>query len=286
MDVLIVERDDLAGSALADTLDAGGILATVASDEEALELPTDDAPRLVITGINRGHDEDLTGLKVVAAMRRKWPQLCVLYLAALWPARFPRERLTVRERFLAKPVRLAQMIRTVRELLDSGLCQQPGDCHSIIYTLSVRSLDSLTVDDQPFWAFYALHRVMLADEIALSASPRVRLRSRYSVPSWASFHTTTQCSEPPTADPFPVSLGRRSPRREATRGGQPQLGRATGLLTAYTRGRAYPPAPRNRSFSERRTSAQNPCPSRGSNNCSWVPVVRHRANRGYAGTAF
>jgi DNA-binding response OmpR family regulator len=125
MEVLIVERDELVGATLADTLDAEGIAAAVTSDDEALKLLPGDAPQVVITGINRGHDEDLTGLKVVSAMRRKWPQLCVVYLAALWPARLRREMLTARERFLTKPVRLAQMSRTVRELLDSGLCQKP-----------------------------------------------------------------------------------------------------------------------------------------------------------------
>jgi DNA-binding response OmpR family regulator len=111
---------------LADTLDAEGIASAIASDEEALKLPPDDAPQVVITGINRGHDEDLTGLKVVSAMRRKWPQLCAVYLAALWPARLRREMLGARERFLTKPVRLEQLTRTVRELLDSSLCRQPG----------------------------------------------------------------------------------------------------------------------------------------------------------------
>jgi DNA-binding response OmpR family regulator len=124
MDVLIVEHDELMRSMLADTLDAEGIPAAVASDEEALTLTPDDAPRLVITGINRAHNEDLTGLRVVSAMRRKWPQLCVIYLSALWPARLRRERLAAGERFLTKPVRVAQLTRTVRELLDSGLCRR------------------------------------------------------------------------------------------------------------------------------------------------------------------
>jgi hypothetical protein len=106
-------------------LDAEGISASVASDEEALKLPLGDAPQVVITGLNRGHDEDLTGLKVISAIRSKWPQICVLYLAALWPARLHREVLTVRERLLTKPVRLGQVIRIVRELLSSGLCRQP-----------------------------------------------------------------------------------------------------------------------------------------------------------------
>jgi DNA-binding response OmpR family regulator len=122
MDVLIVEHDELMGAVLAETFNAEGISATVASDEEALKLPPDDAPQLVITAINRGHNEDLTGLKVVSALRRKWPQLCVIYLAALWPACLRREMLAKgSERFLTKPVRLAQMIQSVREMLASGL---------------------------------------------------------------------------------------------------------------------------------------------------------------------
>jgi DNA-binding response OmpR family regulator len=126
MDVLIVERDDLIGSMLADTLDAEGISTAIASDEEALMLPPGDAPHVVITSMNRGHDEDLAGLKVVAAMRRKWPQLCAVYFAALWPARLDRHALTARERFLPKPFRLTGLIRTVRGLLESGRCHQSG----------------------------------------------------------------------------------------------------------------------------------------------------------------
>lgn len=83
-----------------------------------------DTPQVVITGINRGHDEDLTGFEVVSAIRRKWPQLCAVYLAALWPASLRREKLAASERFLTKPVPISQMIRTVRELLDSGLCRK------------------------------------------------------------------------------------------------------------------------------------------------------------------
>jgi DNA-binding NtrC family response regulator len=123
MDVLIIERDELVRSVLAETLDAEGITATGAADEEALKLLSNDAPQVVITGINRGHDEDLTGLKLVAAMRRKWPQLCAVYLAALWPARLRPEMLGTGERFLPKPVPLSRMIHVVRELLDSGLCR-------------------------------------------------------------------------------------------------------------------------------------------------------------------
>jgi hypothetical protein len=40
MDVLIIERDEQMGSVLADTLDSEGISFAVASDEEALNLPS------------------------------------------------------------------------------------------------------------------------------------------------------------------------------------------------------------------------------------------------------
>jgi DNA-binding response OmpR family regulator len=126
MDVLIIERDEQMGLVLADTLDGEGISFAVASDEEALNLPSDDAPRVIVTGLNRGHYEDQRGLDMVSAMRRKWPQLCALYLAALWPAHLRDGKLAAGERFLTKPVRLAQMTDTVHELLDSGLCGRPA----------------------------------------------------------------------------------------------------------------------------------------------------------------
>jgi len=124
MNVLIVERDKLVGTMLADALDAEGFSVELSSnDEEALKLPPDDAPQVVITGINRGHNEDLTGLNVVSAMRRNWPQLCAVYLSALWPVRLRREMLAAGERFFTKPVHLALLIRAVRELLNSDLCR-------------------------------------------------------------------------------------------------------------------------------------------------------------------
>jgi DNA-binding response OmpR family regulator len=124
MDVLIVERDELVGATLVDMLDEAGISAAAASDEGALRLLPEAAPQVAITSINRGHNEDLAGLKVISAIRRKWPQLRVVYLAALWPVRLRREALAAGERFLAKPVSWTQLTRTVRELLAPGLCRQ------------------------------------------------------------------------------------------------------------------------------------------------------------------
>ena len=127
MDVLIVERDELIAATLADALADGGIAAGVATDDEALALALTPAasPHVVITGMNRTHQEDLAGQDVVRTLRRKWPALCVVYLAALWPARLQRSALAAGERFLSKPVALTKMIRTVQELLAAGICQ-PG----------------------------------------------------------------------------------------------------------------------------------------------------------------
>jgi DNA-binding response OmpR family regulator len=126
MDVLIVERDELLGWILTDALDGEGITVAVASDEEALMLLPDDAPELVITGMNRGHHEDLTGLTLVVALRQKWPGVGAIYLAALWPEHLPHRALATGERFLTKPVCLEAMVKVVRELLKSGICRHPG----------------------------------------------------------------------------------------------------------------------------------------------------------------
>jgi DNA-binding response OmpR family regulator len=47
MDVLIIERDELIGSMLAETLDAEGISVAVVSDEDALKLASGDAPQVM-----------------------------------------------------------------------------------------------------------------------------------------------------------------------------------------------------------------------------------------------
>ena len=117
MDVLIVERDELVGTVLADLLADDGIAAAVMPDEQALALPPDNAPLVVITGMNRGHSEDLTGLEFAGALRKKWPTLGVVYLAALWPVCLHSCALAARDRFLSKPVALTDMVRTVRELM-------------------------------------------------------------------------------------------------------------------------------------------------------------------------
>ena len=74
-----MERDELLGSTFTDALDDEGISAAVLADDEALKLTPDHSPRVVITSMNRGHSEDLSGLDVVSAMRRNCPGLCAIY---------------------------------------------------------------------------------------------------------------------------------------------------------------------------------------------------------------
>jgi DNA-binding response OmpR family regulator len=114
---------------LTDALAEDGITAAVMPDDEALVLPSEPAPIVVITGMNRDHNEDLAGLKVATCMRKKWkwPTLCIVFLASLWPFRLARNVLTAGDRFLAKPFAPTQMVRTVRQLMASGVCRQPDN---------------------------------------------------------------------------------------------------------------------------------------------------------------
>jgi DNA-binding response OmpR family regulator len=117
MDVLIVERDELIASVLADALSEDGIdTATVSDEDEALIACRAQTPRVIITGINR-RDEDMKGLGLGRSLQKRWPWLSVVYLAALWPFRLQRGALGIRERFLTKPVAMRSLVGTVRELL-------------------------------------------------------------------------------------------------------------------------------------------------------------------------
>jgi CheY-like chemotaxis protein len=117
MDVLIVERDELVAEVLATALEEEGIeVAIVDDDKKALEACEPEAPQVVITSINRRR-EDMAGLVLVHAMRRRCPLLSVIYMAAIWPAQLHRRALGVHDRFVSKPVPLSKLVRTVRELL-------------------------------------------------------------------------------------------------------------------------------------------------------------------------
>jgi DNA-binding response OmpR family regulator len=117
MDVLIVERDPMVAEVLADALADVGITADITADEEkAIAGCHDSGTRVVITGINR-RGEDIKGMKFGRAMRARCPFLSVVYLAALWPVTLSRRALDAHERFLSKPVAMAKLVSTVRELL-------------------------------------------------------------------------------------------------------------------------------------------------------------------------
>ena len=119
MDVIIVERNELLATVLADALADEGIdAAVVPDDEEALAACQPDMPQVVVTGINRRRD-DMRGLQFGRAIRNRCPLLAIIYMAALWPAQLVLDK---RERFIAKPMVMAALIRTVRELLPLRRC--------------------------------------------------------------------------------------------------------------------------------------------------------------------
>jgi hypothetical protein len=60
-------------------------------------------------------------------MHKKWSTLCIVYLASLSPACLARNVLTAGDRFLAKPVALTQMVRTVRQMMAFGMCRHRGE---------------------------------------------------------------------------------------------------------------------------------------------------------------
>jgi DNA-binding NtrC family response regulator len=115
MDVLIVERDALVAEVFADALAEEGIEAKIiGDDEDAVAACEPDAPQVVITRVNRTQ-EDLRGKQIVRAMRDRCPRLAAIFMAAVRPAKL--NALGKRERFLAKPVSMLKLVRTVRELL-------------------------------------------------------------------------------------------------------------------------------------------------------------------------
>ena len=75
MDVLIIERDVMLAAVLADSLAEDGVATVVLRDDkEALALPQQSVPRVVITGINR-NGEDMRGLAIGRALRARFPSL-------------------------------------------------------------------------------------------------------------------------------------------------------------------------------------------------------------------
>jgi DNA-binding NtrC family response regulator len=117
MDVLIVERDLMVAEVFADALADVGISAEITTDEEkAIAECPDSEARVVITGINR-RGEDIKGMQFGRAIRARCPLMSVVYLAALWPVALSRLALDAHERFLSKPVAMAKLVSTVRELL-------------------------------------------------------------------------------------------------------------------------------------------------------------------------
>jgi hypothetical protein len=69
----------------------------------------------------------MKGWAAARTLRARWPAVGVVFMAALWPARLCRNALSVRDRFLTKPMRMDTMTRAVRELLGVNPRRHPSE---------------------------------------------------------------------------------------------------------------------------------------------------------------
>jgi CheY-like chemotaxis protein len=123
-DVLVVEATPLVRAIIADTLrDAGLGVLEAASAGAALAAVDEVArpPQVLVTAIvlSRG---SMNGTELAAALRCRWPDLGVIYLAEHWMG-LADEALGTRERCLTKPFEPARFARSVCELAPT--CPNP-----------------------------------------------------------------------------------------------------------------------------------------------------------------
>jgi CheY-like chemotaxis protein len=116
-DVLVVEATPLVRAMITDTLqDAGLGVLEAASAEAALAALDETArpPQVLVTAIalSRG---GMNGTEIAAALRCRWPDLGVIYLAEHRMG-LSDDALSARERCLTKPFEPAQLARSVCEL--------------------------------------------------------------------------------------------------------------------------------------------------------------------------
>jgi CheY-like chemotaxis protein len=113
--VLIVEDDILIRMNAADIITADGfeVIEAASADEAILILENRLDIRIVFTDIQMPGSMD--GLKLAAAIRRRWPPILILATSGLVDVRL--SDLPHGGLFLPKPYSSEQIIRTLRELI-------------------------------------------------------------------------------------------------------------------------------------------------------------------------
>ena len=128
MDVLVVEDGPQMREAVArDLREAGHRVGEAATAEAALATAEAAAaasgpPPVVVTGLHLGPGRD--GLSLGAEMRRRWPEVGVVY-ATGHPDSFDGRLLGPRERYVVKPFSPAALLGAVRRLAPPRLLGLP-----------------------------------------------------------------------------------------------------------------------------------------------------------------
>ncbi len=118
-DVLIVDDDDLVRATLASVMeDEGWTVREARSPAEALgACAGPERCRLLLTDINLGMPQD--GFDVAAMLRQRFPDLPVVFITGR-PWVYENRRFGNRDRALSKPLTMASLAETVRELIREG----------------------------------------------------------------------------------------------------------------------------------------------------------------------
>ena len=116
MHVLVVEDNELVRAVLVDVLgEAGMQVSDTADPEQALGLLDAAGPPMVlVTDIDLGTAMD--GFKLATAARRRWPSIGVVLISGR-PQHLHEHRLHSRDRFLPKPFRSRDLLRTIQEIM-------------------------------------------------------------------------------------------------------------------------------------------------------------------------
>jgi CheY-like chemotaxis protein len=117
--IVLVEDEEMVLEVIVGMLAVGGITprTTATSAEELLADPDLAKPDLLITNITLGAGMD--GFTLAETLRRKWPNLAVLYISG----RFPQTSLTTDHHtgWLSKPFTMAALLDKVGRLARGGV---------------------------------------------------------------------------------------------------------------------------------------------------------------------
>ena len=116
MDLLVVEDEPLVRQAVVECLEEAGFAVPDAAHAEAALaiVAADGPPAVLITDVHLMLGARFSGLALAAVLRRRWPEVGVLYITG-HPECLIGRRLGAQERCLAKPFSSTRLTRAVRD---------------------------------------------------------------------------------------------------------------------------------------------------------------------------